>query len=99
MSNVAPAPGGGRGSRRPDAIPASSDRRFREAVRRLHQCGPRPTGELLGEIAAGVCLPCRALVLGRVDRYGELDPDLVRWAGGADWLDDVELVRLIGGRS
>jgi hypothetical protein len=60
--------------RRPDN---HADRLFRSRVRRLHQLGPRATGELL----AG------------------LDPAWVRWTGTHDWLDERDLIRLVGGRS
>jgi hypothetical protein len=96
MSNVAPASTGGKGSRRPDAIPAP--RLFHERVRRLHQLGPRPVGELLGEIVArypriGPFVDERLAVL------AGLDPAWLRWTGSADWIDKRDLIRLVGGRS
>jgi hypothetical protein len=100
MSTIIAVPAGGKGARRPDAIPAShgrlaSDRLFRSRVRCLHRCGPWATGELLGEIMAGVCPRCRDLVLERTLRYGELAPELVRLFGADDWLDQAAVLRLV----
>ncbi len=70
---------------------------FRQRARRIHAAGPRPLAELLLEILAGTCPSCRKLVHERVERYGELDPDLVRWLGADDWLSDRGLIRLVAG--
>jgi hypothetical protein len=76
-----------------------ADAAFRHQVRRLHACGPRPIGELLAEIV-GHYPHARPFVEQRVERYAELDADLVRWLGADDWLADRDLVRLVaGGRS
>ena len=70
---------------------------FRRRVRRIHAAGPRPLGELLLELIVGTCPACRRLVLDRVERYGELDPNLARWLGADDWLADRDLIRLVAG--
>ena len=51
--------------------------RLRRLAERLHSLGPRPTFELLKEIANGGDL------WRRLERYAELDPEIVR-AIGAD---------------
>src|SRR3954470_4142650 len=71
---------------------------YREQVRRLHQLGPRPMGELLGEIVAAV--PEAAPVLAeRLEVYASLDPRLVDRFGADDWLEPRDLIRAVGGRS
>src|SRR3954451_1032246 len=71
---------------------------YREQVRRLHQLGPRPVGELLGEIVAAV--PDAAPILAeRLNAYADLDPRLVDWLGGRDWLEPVAVLRVVGGRA
>ena len=79
--------------------PLARDRTFRAEVRRLHALGPRPTGELLAEIATRH--PAVAPVLrARLARYAAMDPDVVRWLGADDWLDEQDLIRVVaGGRS
>jgi hypothetical protein len=73
------------------------NRQFRDRVRRLHACGPRPVGELLSDILARLCPQCRDLVQEQVEHYSGMDPDLVRWLRADDWLDDRDLVRLVSG--
>jgi hypothetical protein len=58
---------------------APSLTRIRHLASRLHSLGPRPTFELLKEIANGADL------WRQLDRYAELDPEIVR-ALGADEL-------------
>jgi hypothetical protein len=75
-----------------------ADRLFRSRVRRLHQLGPRPVGELLGEIVArypriGPFVDERLAVL------AGLDPAWVRWTGADDWLEPADVIRIVGGRS
>jgi hypothetical protein len=82
--------------RRPDN---HADRLFHERARRLHKLGPRATGELINEILAGACPAGRALVREKLERYGELDPTIVRLLGGADWIDQADVIRAVGGRS
>src|SRR6476646_5194151 len=48
-----PAASGRRGGRRAVMLPGC-DFAFRDAVRQLHGLGPRPTGELLGEVMLAV---------------------------------------------
>jgi hypothetical protein len=76
---------------------AHSDALFRHRIRRLHHLGPRPLGELIGEVLTAACPRCCDLVLDRVERYGEMDPDLVRWLGADDWLEPAAVVRLVSG--
>ena len=72
-------------------------RAFRSRVRHLHRLGPRPVGELLGEIVAAV--PDAAPVLAaRLEAYARLDPHAVARLGGDDWLEPVDLLRAVGGR-
>jgi hypothetical protein len=33
-----------------------------------------------------------------LERYVRLSPQLVEWAGGRDWFDLVQLLRVVGGR-
>jgi hypothetical protein len=54
-----------------------SEIRFQNLSAHLHRLGPRPTFELLKEVARG------ADVVERLERYARLDPDLVE-ALGAD---------------
>jgi hypothetical protein len=75
-----------------------ADRLFHERVRRLHQCGPRPVGELLAEIVARYPR-IGPFVAERLAVLAGLDPAWVRWTGSADWLDERDLIRLVGGRS
>jgi hypothetical protein len=75
---------------------SAPDRVFREQVRHLHRLGPRPLGELLGEVLA-TCPGCRGLVLERLDRYADLDPDLVAWFGAAAWLEPRLVLRAVAG--
>jgi hypothetical protein len=74
----------------------SGDHRFRDQVRRLHQLGPRPLGEVLVEII-GRYPNTRPFVEQQIARYAEADPQIVRWLGADDWLDDRDLVRLVAG--
>src|SRR3954451_13992419 len=67
---------------------------YREQVRRLHQLGPRPVAELLGEIVAAV--PDAAPVLAaRLEVYGRMDPNIVAWFGADDWFEPVNLMRVV----
>jgi hypothetical protein len=61
-------------------------RRLRYLAARLHGLGPRATYEFLREIAAGADLWCR------LERYAELDPDIVRALGARELPDYVRLV-------
>ena len=54
--------------------------RFERQIERLHRLGPRPTAELLAEIAADT--GATNLVVGLVEKYAELDPGVVRAVGG-----------------
>ncbi len=76
-----------------------ADHLFHDRVRRLHDLGPRPTGEFLATIMARYPL-ARPFVEQRLERYAQADPQFVRWLGADDWLDDRDLIRLVaGGRS
>ena len=67
---------------------------YRERVRRLHQLGPRPVGELLGEIVAAV--PDAAPVLAeRLEVYASLDPRLIDRFDAGDWLEPRDLMRVV----
>lgn len=57
----------------PHSIP---DIRLQYLAARLHALGPRPTYELLREVAAGADL------FNRLEVYGRLDRDIVRALGG-----------------
>jgi hypothetical protein len=63
--------------------------RIRYLARHLHSLGPRPLAEYLAEIIAG------ADPLARLERYCELDPDLVHRLG-ADRMPPTH--RVVGGR-
>ena len=70
-----------------------SERRFRSQVRQLCRLGPRPVGELLGEIVAAV--PDAAPVLAeRLEVYASLDPRLVDRFGADDWIEPRDLIRV-----
>ena len=56
--------------------------RFRAMVRRVHNLGQRPLGELLLEVAGN-----RERLLELLERYGRYDPALVVALGATDWLD------------
>jgi hypothetical protein len=77
---------------------ASHDASFRRRIERLHHLGPRPLGELIGAVLTAACPRCCDLVLDRVQRYGEMDPDLVHWLSADDWIEPAAVVRLVGGR-
>src|SRR3954451_15955978 len=75
----------------PNAHRLRQSHTYREQVRRLHQLGPCPVGELLGEIVA---IPDAAPVLtARLEVYASLDPRLVDRFGTDDWLESRALVR------
>jgi hypothetical protein len=63
--------------------------RLRRLADQLHALGPRPIFEYLREIIAG------ADPAARLERYAELDPDVVRALGG-DRLPPAH--RVVGGR-
>jgi hypothetical protein len=75
---------------------STPDRLFRENVRRLHALGPRPVGEYLRELLAAHPT-AEPFALERLDRFAGLDPDLVRFFGGADWLEPRVLIRAVAG--
>ena len=54
--------------------------RHERMVERVHSLGPRPLAELLAEIAIATGEP--ALVVGLVQEYSALDPEIVRALGG-----------------
>ena len=54
--------------------------RFERQIEGLHRLGPRPIAELLAEIAADT--GATNLVVGLVEKYAELDPEIVRAVGG-----------------
>lgn len=92
MPEIARGTTRGKALRRSDA----DDRAFRILVRHLHRLGPRPTGELLGEIVAAV--PEAAPVIAeRLEAYGQMDLHLVAWFGADDWFDQRDLICAIGG--
>ena len=51
-------------------------------MRDLHRLGPRPTGELLLEVAAD-----RDDLLRRLEDLARWDPAVVAWLGADDWPD------------
>jgi hypothetical protein len=65
--------------------------RFQRLAAQLHALGPRPTYELLREIAAG------APVLERLERCARLYPNIVRVLG-ADRMPPVPFTRIDGSR-
>ena len=72
-----------RGRRRPPVVSAMSayapaEARFRHLAEHLHRLGPRPTYELLREIAAG------ADVVERLERYAALTPEVVHAVGAEE---------------
>ena len=66
--------------------------RLRRLAERLHSLGPRPTFELLKEIANGGDL------WRRLERYAELDPEIVRTLGADELPSYARLVQREGGR-
>ncbi len=58
----------------------SAGPRLERLVERVHALGPRPLGELLAEIATATGEP--AVVVGLVQEYSALDPEIVRALGG-----------------
>jgi hypothetical protein len=69
-------------------INSITDRQFHDLVRRLHCLGPRPCGEILLEFA-----PDLDVLIQRLERYAEIDPDLVRIADATDWIQPEDLLR------
>jgi hypothetical protein len=59
------------------------DPRFRQLTDRLWRLGPRPTGELILEIAAAHGF--EAEVLDRLERFARIDPALVAGVDARDW--------------
>jgi hypothetical protein len=57
-----------------------ADLRFRRAVERLHQLGPRPLYEMLVELGASRLI--RSEIERQVERYAALDLDILRQLGG-----------------
>jgi hypothetical protein len=57
---------------------APAEARFRHLAKHLHRLGPRPSYELLREIAAG------ADVFERLERYAALTSNLVHAVGAAE---------------
>ena len=65
--------------------PAPLETRFSSLFKRVHELGPRPTGELLLEmIGKDAGLQADALLL--LERYAALDPAMVRALGGDDFV-------------
>jgi hypothetical protein len=69
---------------------ASDCPRFRHLVGRVWRLGPRPTAELLLEVAAD-----HGALIRRLERYARIDPALVEAADARDWLEPRALVRII----
>ena len=66
--------------------------RWERQIEHLHRLGPRVFGELLAEIAAATGQHVRVVDL--VEEYAQLDPDLLRFLGGDQFLPTVvEVVR------
>src|SRR5262245_59547827 len=72
----------------PNSIPVV---RFQRLAAQLHALGPRPTYELLKEIAAG------APLLERLETYAGLDPNIVR-SLGADRMSPLPFTIIRGDR-
>jgi hypothetical protein len=62
------------------------DARLRRLAALVHQLGPRPLFELLRELVAG------ADPLARVERYAELDADIIEALGGDRFPDLLRAV-------
>ena len=71
-----------------DSENSTKTRRFRHLVRRVWKQGPRPVGEILLEFA-----PDLDVLIQRLERYAEIDPDLVRIADATDWIQPEDLLR------
>jgi hypothetical protein len=56
--------------------------RFRHLVRRVHNLGPRPVGELLLEVADD-----QDLLLELLEDYARFSPAQIAALGADDWLD------------
>jgi hypothetical protein len=61
-----------------------ADPRFRRLVDHLHRLGPRPTGELLIQLAAAHQI--EGEILARLERFGEVDPVTLTAIEARDWL-------------
>ena len=61
-----------------------SDLRFAGLVRHLHRLGPKPVSELLKELI-GPDAGLQADTLFLLEKYGALDPEIVRTLGGDDF--------------
>jgi hypothetical protein len=77
--------------------PSGEWARFRALIRRLHHLGPRPTGELLGDVVTAIP-EAASIVAERLEVYGQLDPRTVAQFGADDWLEPTALFRTVGGR-
>ncbi len=60
-----------------------ADLRFHREAEKLHALGPRPYGELLGEI--GEQFGCRTFIEQRLRAYAALDPEVVRELDGDEF--------------
>ena len=75
--------GKGNGAAQPPRAPgpAGAAVKFQRLVDHLHALGPRPVGELLTELV-GRDEQARSDVLHLLEKYGGLDPEMVRTLGG-----------------
>jgi hypothetical protein len=62
------------------------DPKLREAMQRLHALGPRPTSELLLEMAERIGAP--AWFSQRLAAYASMDPGLVSALHAGDWREE-----------
>ncbi len=81
---------------RPPESKGLADAGFRRHVRRLHALGPRPVGEYLLELL-NAYPQVAPFAHQRLAHYAEMDPALVRWAGGSDWIEPRQIMRLVAG--
>jgi hypothetical protein len=75
--------------------PDLRDTRFERNVGRLHAMGPRALAEFLAELGADSYR--MTAIESALERYGRLDPDIVRGLGG-DHFPPRPSLRVVGGR-
>jgi hypothetical protein len=69
--------------RKNQAVQLRCSPRFRRLVDLLHQLGPRPTGELLIELATAHGI--EGDILDRLERMARLDPAMVALVDAREW--------------
>ncbi len=69
-----------------------ADLRFRRQIQKLHDLGPRPIAEFLGELGAERSI--RSIIDRKLERYAALDPKALEATNGSDsWPAPIQEVQ------